>query len=271
MAATRGSPGQDGAAQHGASQHGASQHGAGQHGAGQHRASQPGAGQAAGLCETVAWQAGAELVRAVEGNIRSSGATLAWLARLTASSPAQLASLGATAQADGVHLVPGFNGLGAPWWDPEATGLLTGLTLGTRLENVARAALESVAFQVNDLLLAIGKATGGAGVLSVDGGAVVNSSLMQLQADVSGIPVRRPAAADLSARGAAQLAGLAAGLWSAADLDALKRPHDEFTPATDARWRASEVSGWHAAVRRARYRPGPPEQDSTPDNPREDA
>ena len=234
-------------------------------------ATDDGADQAAGLCATIAWQAGDELVRAVEGNIRSSGATLAWLARLTATSPAKLASLAESAQADGVHLVPGFNGLGAPWWDPEATGLLTGMTLGTRLENVARAAVESVAFQVNDLLLAIGKAAGETGVLSVDGGAVVNSSLMQLQADISGIPVIRPATADLSARGAAQLAGLAAGLWTAESLDALPRPHDEFTPATDARWRAREVSAWHAAVRRARYRPNAPGQPGTPGNPEEDA
>jgi glycerol kinase len=250
---------------------------AGQHGA-SHNAADPagadraGAGQAAGLCETIAWQAGDELVRAVEGNIRSSGATLAWLARLTATSPAKLASLAEGAHADGVHLVPGFNGLGAPWWDPEATGLLTGMTLGTRLENVARAAVESVAFQVNDLLLAIRKAAGETGVLSVDGGAVVNSPLMQLQADVSGIPVVRPATADLSARGAAHLAGLAAGLWSVASLDALPRPHDEFTPASDERWRAAEVSAWHAAVRRARYRPDAPEDapERKPVNPKED-
>ena len=141
---------------------------------------------------------------------------------------------------------------------PQATGLLTGLTLGTTLENVARAALESVAFQVNDLLAAIHEATGEAGVLSVDGGAAANSSLMQLQADVSGIPVLRPKTADLSALGAAHLAGLAAGVWSAEDLDALPRPHDEFTPVAGAQWRASEVSSWHAAVRRARYRPADP-------------
>jgi glycerol kinase len=225
-------------------------------------ASREPADQASGLCETVAWRTGPRPVRAVEGNIRSSGATLAWLARLTSASPAQLASMAANARADGVHLVPGFNGLGAPWWDPEATGLLTGLTLGTTLENVARAALESVAFQVNDLLTAIRGATGGAGVLSADGGAAANSSLMQLQADVSGIPVLRPKTADLSALGAAHLAGLAAGVWSAEDLDALPRPHDEFTPAQGAQWRASEVSSWRAAVRRARYRPGNPMEDA---------
>ncbi|MGD0607600.1 MAG: FGGY family carbohydrate kinase [Streptosporangiaceae bacterium] len=218
-------------------------------------------GQASGLCETVAWQIGAQPVRAVEGNIRASGATLAWLAQLTSASPAELASIAAGARADGVHLVPGFNGLGAPWWDPEATGLLTGLTLGTRLDNVARAALESVAFQVNDLLMAICEASGeiggevGAGVLSVDGGAAANSALMQLQADISGMPVLRPGTADLSALGAAHLAGLAAGLWSAEELDALPRPHDEFTPAAGAQWRAGEVASWRAAVRRARYRP----------------
>jgi glycerol kinase len=216
---------------------------------------------ASGLCETVAWQIGAQPVRAVEGNIRSSGATLAWLARLTAATPGRLAAIAAEARADGVHLVPGFNGLGAPWWDPEATGLLTGLTLGTSLENVARAALESVAFQVNDLLMAIREATGGAGVLSVDGGAAANSTLMQLQADISGIAVLRPRTADLSALGAAHLAGLAAGLWTAEDLEALPRPRDEFTPTASPQWRAGEVASWHAAVRRARYQPGNDKRD----------
>jgi glycerol kinase len=223
-------------------------------------------GPASGLCETVAWQIGARPVHAVEGNIRSSGATLAWLAGLTASTPDRLAAIAAQARADGVHLVPGFNGLGAPWWDPAATGLLTGLTLGTSLENVARAALESVAFQVNDLLMAIREATGGAGILSADGGAAANSTLLQLQADISGIPVLRPRTADLSALGAAHLAGLAAGLWTAEDLDALPRPRDEFTPAASARWRAREVASWHAAVRRARYQPGT----DKPENPQED-
>ena len=221
--------------------------------------------QAVGLCETVAWQIGDQPVRAVEGNIRSSGATLAWLAQLTSVSPGQLASLAADAAADGVHLVPGFSGLGAPWWDPEAAGLLTGLTLGTRLENVARAALESIAFQVNDLATAIDQASGPASILSADGGAAASSTLMQLQADISGIPVQRPETANLSALGAAHLAGLAAGLWSTEDLDALSRPRDEFTPATEPRWRQGEVAAWRAAVRRARYRPDEPDH-----NPREE-
>jgi glycerol kinase len=194
-------------------------------------------------------------VRAVEGNIRASGATLVWLAQLTSTSPAQLASIAANAKAAGVHVVPGFNGLGAPWWDSGTTGLVTGLTLGTKLENVARAALESIAFQVNDLLIAIRNTAGEVGVLSVDGGAAANSSLMQLQADLSGTSVLRPKTADLSALGAAHLAGLAAGLWSLEDLDALPRPHDEFTPATSAHWRDSELAFWRAAIRRTRYRP----------------
>jgi glycerol kinase len=213
------------------------------------------AGQASGLCETIAWQIGAEPVRALEGNIRASGATLAWLAQLTSTSPAQLASIAADAKAGGVHLVPGFNGLGAPWWDPDTTGLLTGLTLGTTLENVARAALESTAFQINDLLIAIRGIAGDVGVLSADGGAAANSSLMQLQADLSGTSVLRPKATDLSALGAAQLAGLAAGLWSLDDLDALPRLRDEFTPATSADWRDAELALWRAAIRRTRYHP----------------
>ena len=197
-------------------------------------AASPGrADPASGLCETIAWQIGTQPARAVEGNIRSSGATLSWLAQLTSASPAELASIAAHAEADEVHLVPGFNGLGAPWWDPAATGLLTGLTLGTRLENVARAALESIAFQVNDLLMAIREATGEVSVCSVDGGPAANSALMQLQTDLSGIPVLRPKTADLSALGTAHLAGLAAGLWSLEDLDALPRPHDEFTPSLE--------------------------------------
>ena len=210
---------------------------------------------ASGLCETIAWQLGLESVRAVEGNIRASGATLAWLAQLTSTSPAQLASLAANATADGIHLVPGFNGLGAPWWDPGTTGLLTGLTLGAKLENVARAALESVAFQVNDLLIAIREVTGETGVLSADGGAAANSTLMQLQADLSGISVLRPRTADLSALGAAHLAGLAAGWWSLEDLDALPRPSDAFTPAASADWRDRERTSWRAAIQRARYQP----------------
>jgi glycerol kinase len=210
---------------------------------------------ASGLCETIAWQLGPEPVRAVEGNIRASGATLAWLAQLTSTTPAQLASLAADATADGIHLVPGFNGLGAPWWDPDATGLLTGLTLGATLENVARAALESVAFQVDDLLIAIREVTGETGVLSADGGAAANSVLMQLQADLSGIAVLRPRTAELSALGAAHLAGLAAGWWSLDDLDALPRPRDAFTPAASADWRDRERTSWRAAIQRARYQP----------------
>ncbi len=213
------------------------------------------ADQASGLCETIAWQIGTEPVRAVEGNIRASGATVAWLARLTSTSPAQLASIAANAQADGVHLVPGFNGLGAPWWDSAATGLLTGLTLGTSLENVARAALESVAFQVNDLLIAIRSTTGEVGLLCADGGAAANSSLMQLQADLSGTAVLRPVTADLSALGAAHLAGLAGGLWSLDELAALPRPGTEFTPATSSDWRDRQLASWRAAIRRARYNP----------------
>src|SRR6185437_14157057 len=172
----------------------------------------------------------------------------------------ELATLAANATADGIHLVPGFNGLGAPWWDPGTTGLLTGLTLGAKLENVARAALESVAFQVNDLLIAIREVTGEPGVLSVDGGAVANSTLMQLQADLSGVSVLRPQAPDLSALGAAHLAGW----WSLDGLDALPRPRDEFTPVASPDWRDRELTSWRAAIQRARYQPQREDQREDP-------
>lgn len=114
----------------------------------------PGADPPEGLCLTVAWDDG-EPAYALEGNIRATGATIAWLARMTGTDPASLAALAAAATSDGVRIVPAFNGLGAPYWDPDAVGLISGLTLGTGLAQIARAALESVAFQVEDVVAAV--------------------------------------------------------------------------------------------------------------------
>jgi glycerol kinase len=108
-----------------------------------------------------------------------------------------------------VHLVPAFGGLGAPWWDDAAVGLLSGLTFGTRLPQIARAALESIAFQVEDVVAALDRATGDVQTLLADGGPTANRTLMQLQADTGGRRVERALARDLSALGAAHLAGRA--------------------------------------------------------------
>ena len=113
---------------------------------------------ASGLCLTVAWQHGHDPAHAVEGNIRSSGATLTWLAAAVLDHAGRSSRAGGGRdRSDGVHLVPAFDGLAAPWWDDDAVGLLTGLTLGTGLPELARAALESIAFQVEDVVAAIGE------------------------------------------------------------------------------------------------------------------
>jgi glycerol kinase len=193
------------------------------------------------ICLTIAWGDPSPRL-AAEGNIRSSGATIAWLAQLLRIEPDEVAALGAEASSDGVHLVPAFTGLGAPWWDDRAVGLISGLTLGSGPAQLARAALESVAHQVTDILDAMAPAVR----ILADGGASANDTLMRLQADLAGIPVHRARAGNLSALGAAHLAGACAGLW-----DGSPGPleYDVFSPgavpATPLR------DGWRAAVARA--------------------
>jgi len=184
------------------------------------------------VCLTVAWND----QLAAEGNIRSSGATVAWLADLLGMSPEQVGQIALNASSDGVHLVPAFGGLAAPWWDDTAVGVISGLTLGTKAPQLARAALESIAHQVTDVI----DAMGGADRILADGGASANDLLMRIQADLAGVPVRRARTANLSALGAAFLAGGRTG-WSLDYDDFEPRPRD---PAARLAWRD--------AVRRAR-------------------
>ena len=203
-----------------------------------------------GLCLTIAWQDD-QPSYAVEGNIRSSGATLIWLADLVGSTPSDLAEIAKDADSDGVHIVPAFNGLGAPWWDAEATGMIDGLTLGTALPNLARAALESIAYQVEDVVASVHDIVAPVDVLLADGGASANPVLMQLQADISGRTVHRDVAGDLSPLGAAHLAGRAIGYWSHQELVELPRPRTTFEPEMPES-RNDRQRSWHAAVTRAR-------------------
>lgn len=185
-----------------------------------------------GVCLTVAWNDRL----AVEGNIRSSGSTVAWLAELLGTEPDRIAAMAVDAGSDGVHLVPAFGGLAAPWWDDTAVGVLSGLTLGTRPAQLARAAVESIAHQVADVV----DAMGGAEAVLADGGASSNDLLMQIQADLLGVPVKRARTPNLSALGAAFLAG---------DF----RPpldYDEFRPRPGDR--AAQRSAWRDALARAR-------------------
>jgi len=214
----------------------------------------PGTDVGEALCLTIAWQ-DEEPAYAVEGNIRASGATLIWLANLLGSTPGQLADLAATSDNGGVHIVPGFNGLGAPWWDRAATGIIAGLTLGTEPRHIARAALESIVLQVEDVVAAVHDAVAPVDVLLADGGASANPVLMQLQADTSGRQVHRALAGDLSPLGAAHLAGRRADVWDQADLRNLIRRRRTFEPQSGQAARDSAGESWRFALARARRQP----------------
>jgi glycerol kinase len=215
-----------------------------------------------GLCLTIAWEAG-DIAFAAEGNIRSTGAGLRWLADLFGISPQQLVDLGAGARSEGVAFVPAFSGLGAPWWDVDAVGLVTGLTQKTGRAELARAALEAVVNQITDVIDAFGVEVGAPKELFADGGPTRNDVLMQLQADVADRPVLRSGDAELSALGAGHLAGLGAGLWSRNDLTALPRRRDVFEPSGDAAAISSTRSAWRNAIARARFRPSAIRQPAT--------
>jgi glycerol kinase len=206
-----------------------------------------------GVCLTIAWSLDGRPALAAEGNIRAAGSTLRWVADLLGVSTEALAEMAARARSEGVCLVPGFNGLGAPYWDDGAVGLLAGFALGTPREAVARAALESIPHQVTDVLEAIDRSVGQARELFADGGPTRNTTLMQLQADLAGRTVLRSHTAELSALGVAHLAGLGAGLWTREGLEALPRERDRFDPTVGAAEdRAERRRLWRRAVARAR-------------------
>ena len=200
-----------------------------------------------GLCLTIAWQAPG-IAYAAEGNIRSAGSALRWLADLLGMSPADLGALGADAASGGVVLVPAFTGLGAPWWDDHASALIANLRLGTSRAQLARAALESMAHQVADVVAALGEIE----ALHVDGGPTRNAALVQLQADLLGRPVRRAEDTELSALGVAHMAGISAGLWSQQECLALPRAQRRFEPTMPQAERRAARATWHAALARAR-------------------
>jgi glycerol kinase len=214
-----------------------------------------------GLSTTVAWQLPARMEYAVEGNITMTGGAIDWLGRfIGAPTAAAVAELAATVtDAAGVYVVPAFAGLGAPHWDDRARGLISGLTRGTTAAHVARATIESVAYQVRDVFDAMASDTAQTPVgLLADGGASRNDMLMQFQADVLNCPVVRTASADLSALGAAWLAGLAIDIWPSLDaLARLPRTVDRFEPSMSGAERDDRYSGWLDAVRRARSVRGP--------------
>jgi glycerol kinase len=213
------------------------------------------------LITTLAASANRRLEYALEGSIFIGGAVVQWLRdnlKMIHSS-ADVESLAASvSDTDGVVFVPAFVGLGAPHWDPHATGLIIGLRRSTQPGHIARAALESVAFQVADALEAMQQdSASGTGTklpaLRVDGGAAVNDLMMQFQADLLGVPVIRPQVTETTALGAAYLAGLATGFWSGPDeLRAQRQKDTHFEPKLDAADVAARRSRWTEAVERSR-------------------
>jgi glycerol kinase len=206
------------------------------------------------LLTTIAWQIGNDVTYALEGSVFIGGAIIQWLRDgLDFFDDAAMSEDLATSVADngGVVLVPALAGLGAPYWDSSARGSIFGLTRGTTKAHISRAALESMVLQVNDLLETMAKDIGRpVNELRVDGGATANNLLMQLQADVSNIPVSRPVNLETTALGAAYLAGLAVGLW---DMETLKQQWGEdrkFTPAIDAGNREQLKHNWQKAIDR---------------------
>jgi glycerol kinase len=204
-----------------------------------------------GMCLTIAWQTDRPRF-AAEGNIRSSGSALRWLATLFGRTPEDLAALGAAAPPTPIVLVPGFTGLGAPYWDRDAVGLLANLRLDTALPELARAALDAMVQQVADVVAALERTTGPIPALYADGGPSRSDALMQMQADALGRPVLRAHDAELSALGVAHMAGLGAGVWTEATLAALPRARDSFVPSQSDSTRATERARWQRAVARAR-------------------
>lgn len=192
---------------------------------------------------------------ALEGNIYVTGAAVQWLYQfLGLKTPEEIETLAKQVTSnDGLYFVPALVGLGAPYWDADARGLLVGITRGTTAGHAARAAVESIAYQIHDVFSVMQLESGQPLTqLMADGGATRNTFLMQFQADILNIPVVRSRASDLSALGAAYLAGLATGIWNSLDqVSGLARPHDRFEPHMPASQRDALLSGWQGAVRRA--------------------
>jgi len=208
-----------------------------------------------GLVTTIAWGKGGKVVYALEGSVFMGGAIIQWLRDelgmiSNASETEELAMK--VKDTNGCYIVPAFTGLGAPYWRPDAKGIISGLTRGVGRYHIIRASLDSIVYQVNDIIDAMKKVAGDINnvyVLKVDGGASNNNYLMQTQADISNSKVVRPTCVETTALGAAYLAGLAVGFW--ADEDELccnDSMNTEFSSAIDEAERNDRLAGWKEAV-----------------------
>jgi glycerol kinase len=208
-----------------------------------------------GLLTTVAWRRGDVTEYALEGSVFIAGAAVQWLRDglgLISTAAESEAIASSVPDTGGVYFVPAFVGLGAPYWDMEARGAVTGITRGTTRAHLVRAALESMAYQTRDVVECMERDSGiKARELRVDGGAARNDLLCQFQADVLGIPVVRPVVTETTALGAAYLAGLAVGFWkSRKEIAAQWHVERRFEPRTRRSDRERLYAGWRDAVAR---------------------
>jgi glycerol kinase len=213
---------------------------------------------AGGSLTTVLWRLGDDepTLYGLEGSVFIAGAAVQWLrdGLRAIDAPADVERLASGIDHDeGVYLVPAFTGLGAPWWDPAARGLLIGITRGTGLPHIARATIDSIAYQVRDVLAGMDTDTRAPlSVLRVDGGAARNDDLLAFQADLLGVPVERPVVTETTAAGVAFLAGIGVGVWSGPEeVAATWRLDRRFEPSMSERDRERLVAGWRRAVERS--------------------
>jgi glycerol kinase len=211
----------------------------------------------AGLITTVAWGLEGQLEYALEGSIFVAGSAVQWLRDglgFVTEARETDALARSVSDTDGVYVVPAFVGLGAPYWDESARGTIVGITRGTTRAHITRATLESIAYQTRDVMNAMEQDSGiSPGVLHVDGGACENDFLMQFQADILGIAVERPAVLEVTAMGAAALAGIGVGFWNdRSELDARVGPATLFEPTMSEDERELRYHTWLRAVERSR-------------------
>ena len=207
-----------------------------------------------GLVTTIAWGLDGKVEYALEGSVFVAGAAIQWLRdelKIIESSPDSEYYAGKVKDTNGCYVVPAFTGLGAPHWDQYARGTIVGITRGVNKNHIIRATMESLAYQVNDILVAMQADSGiKLAALNVDGGASANNLLMQMQSDISGAPVQRPTCVETTAMGAAYLAGLAVGYWASKEDVVRNRAIDRvFHPEITEEERAAKVKGWNKAVK----------------------
>ena len=208
---------------------------------------------AGGLLPTIAWRLDDHVEWAIDGGVFTAGALIDWLSRdlgLAGDAPALAAAAAQVNDAGGVRILPALAGVGAPWWKPEARAVIAGLTAGAQPAHVAYAALEAIAWRVADVVSAV-RETVPVEVLRVDGGLTRNPTLLQLQADTTGVPVQR-GAVDATVAGAAALAAVGGGIWASTHEIAERVPAGErVEPERDAAWREHAHAEWREFVQRA--------------------